>query len=117
MIRGKRPSRLKHESRRRLQQAPWPLPAAQSAPAMVSLLDAAHYLGIHASTLRRWIRNGKIKAVPRVTEGVHQAVGVAKSDDAPVVVEMKEIMRVLGTDGGGGRAADGSPSAEHPRKN
>ncbi len=61
---------------------------------MVSLSDAAHYLGIHPSTLRRWIGNGKVKAVPRVPEGAQPVLGVVKRDETPVTVEMKEIIRV-----------------------
>jgi hypothetical protein len=52
----------KHEARRRAQlQGPKPLPT-HAAPTAVSLREAAGYLGIHTSTLRRWIGSGKLKA-------------------------------------------------------
>jgi hypothetical protein len=70
----------KHEARRRAQQqGAKPLPT-HSAPPVVSLANAAGYLGIHSSTLRRWIQSGKI--VP--TEG-----GVAMDEIARVREQME----------------------------
>jgi hypothetical protein len=69
----------KHEARRRAQQGAKPLPT-HSAPPVVSLAIAAGYLGIHSSTLRRWIQSGKV--VP--TEG-----GIAMEEIARVRERME----------------------------
>jgi hypothetical protein len=57
MTRAKPP---KHEARRRAQRGAQPLPL-DGAPSTVALAVAAGYLGIHTSTLRRWIASGRLK--------------------------------------------------------
>ena len=75
----KRPA--KHEGRRRAQVGPPPLPGAYADTAKVSLSEAARYLGVHASTLRRWIGTGKLKTQP---------------GDGGLMIEIQEIARVRG---------------------
>jgi len=75
---GKRQYRVKHAGRRPA-QGQWPLPPAESAPAAVSISDAAHYLGVHLSTLKRWMANGRIAAEPA---------------EKPATIAMTEVIRL-----------------------
>jgi excisionase family DNA binding protein len=75
MTRAKPP---KHEARRRAQRGAQPLPP-HGAPATVALAVAAGYLGIHTSTLRRWIASGRLK-------GAGQGVEIAE------LVRIRELM-------------------------
>ena len=59
MTRSKPP---KHEARRLAEKhGRKPLPT-HGAPHSVSLTVAAGYLGVHTSTLHRWIKSGRLKA-------------------------------------------------------
>ena len=81
-----RPKRRKHEARRRSLAGPKPLPT-HGAPSVVSFAAAAEYLGVHPSTLRRWIQSGRLTAEPGGAGGIR----------------MEEIARVLAL-----RGAEGS---------
>jgi hypothetical protein len=50
--------------------------------ALVTFEEAARYLGIHTSTLRRWITGGKLNAVSPT------------ASETPKVIETSEILRV-----------------------